>query len=83
MARLKVINGKSVEVFLQKVQPHTQLAQADPCFSSQPTPSGPDYYFTIGSTEVFERQLKEAQELLGLDLADFIHVTYEDRLDIL
>ena len=43
--------------------------------------SGPDYYFTIGSPEVFERQLKEAQEVLGIDIADYLHVTYEETFD--
>ena len=41
----------------------------------------PDYYFTIGSNEVFERQLKESQEMLGIELEDFIHVVYRETFD--
>jgi len=65
VARLKVVNGNVVHVYLGKS-----------------TQKGPDYFFTIGSTEVFERQLKEAQEMLGIPLSEFIHVTYEDGTTI-
>jgi AFG3 family protein len=35
------------------------------------------YYFSIGDINVFERNLEEAQRQLGLDVFDYIPVSYE------
>jgi AFG3 family protein len=43
-----------------------------------PNPAG-SYYFTIGSPETFERQLKEAQDELGIPSSERIPVTYKSQ----
>ncbi|KAI8871607.1 hypothetical protein GQ42DRAFT_161900 [Ramicandelaber brevisporus] len=43
---------------------------------------GPQYMFTIGSIEAFERQLTEAQKELGIPLEKRLPVTYTDEVSL-
>lgn len=39
------------------------------------------YYFNIGSVELFEQKLKEAQEASGIDPRNYVPVIYVNQLD--
>ncbi|KAF5374845.1 hypothetical protein D9758_000399 [Tetrapyrgos nigripes] len=70
--KLSVINGHKVRVKL-----HSNATG-----SMYPSVSlgGGDYYFSIGSTDAFERRLDEAQNELGIPSHERIPVAYNDEI---
>lgn len=80
IAKLAVINKEYVEVYIKpdRLQNAKYKDVASSRFGGS-NESGPHYYFPIGSVEVFENQLKEAQKNFTPD--DTISTVYETRTD--
>lgn len=78
-----VVSNKSVAKVYIRNSPHlkSQGQDSDIHISTtdapgKPAPSRCKYYFNIGSVDLFEEKLEEAQEALGIDPHDFVPVTY-------
>jgi cell division protease FtsH len=80
--KIVVINKEKAEVYIKKERLNEQ--RYDNLFSdgrmSVPE-NGPHFFFTIGSLEVFERRIQEAQD--KTPQGEYIEVKYETRRDIL
>ena len=76
--RVEVVNNKRVEVFIKKDSLSKTVYEDIPDNWITRAPSaGPHYYFNIGSVEVFNENLKEAEA--GVPLQDRITITYTER----
>lgn len=73
--RLDVVNNQRVEVYVKMAEEEPQEEDTESLFKSTP-PSGPQYFFNIGSVEVFHEQLEKAQENAGIQQ---VNVTYSTR----
>lgn len=73
--RLDVVNNQRVEVYLNIPEEEPKEEDTESLFKSAP-PSGPQYFFNIGSVEVFHEQLEKAQENAGIQQ---VNVTYSTR----
>ncbi|MFD2518731.1 ATP-dependent zinc metalloprotease FtsH [Salinimicrobium flavum] len=77
VSRLDVVNNLRVEVYLKKQEEKDPAAEDTQSLFEQSSPAGPDYFFNIGSVEVFHEQLQQAQE--KNQLAEQVNVTYSRR----
>jgi AFG3 family protein len=78
-----VVSNKSVAKVYIRNSPHPKSQGQDSDIHitttdapGKPAPSRCKYYFNIGSVDLFEEKLEEAQEALGIDPHDFVPVTY-------
>lgn len=78
-----VVSNKSVAKVYIRNSPHLKSQGQDSDIHitttdapGKPAPSRCKYYFNIGSVDLFEEKLEEAQEALGIDPHDFVPVTY-------
>ncbi|AQK94217.1 ATP-dependent zinc metalloprotease FTSH 10 mitochondrial [Zea mays] len=78
-----VVSNKSVAKVYIRSSPHPKSQGQDSDIHitttdapGKPAPSRCKYYFNIGSVDLFEEKLEEAQEALGIDPHDFVPVTY-------
>jgi cell division protease FtsH len=78
VAKVIVVNKERAEIYIKKdkLSDAKYKDVADGGGVGGFSEAGPQYYFTIGSIEVFERRLNEAQEDLQ---GDYIEVSYENR----
>jgi len=80
--KIVVVNKEKAEVYLKEdklnAQRYSDLFQDGTI--SVPK-QGPHFFFTIGSVEMFEKRLEEAQE--NTPSGEYIEVSYETRRDIL
>jgi cell division protease FtsH len=74
--KIVVINKSQADIYLKESAYEKYKSKLDQGFGS-PSKSGPHFYFTIGSVDVFESNLDKAQKEFG-DNAKVI-VTYETR----
>jgi cell division protease FtsH len=74
--KVNVVNKQRVEVFIKRDKLGTGNYQN---FTAEGLSTGPQYYFTIGSVEYFQKQLDEAQANFSEDQK--IGVQYETRED--
>jgi cell division protease FtsH len=82
VAKIVVINKQKAEVYLKEealnADQYSDLFK-DGMFSVPK--EGPHYFFTIGSIEMFEQRLSDAQD--SMPEGEYIEVKYETRKDIL
>jgi AFG3 family protein len=79
--RIVIVNKEKVEVFIKEDRLASgKYKDANSKSISPMAGQGPQYYFTIGSVEVFEQQLQKAQQ--GYQEADQISVKYETRRNV-
>jgi len=80
--RIVVVNKEKAEVYIKEDKLNT--SRYDNLFKdgaiSVPK-QGPHFFFTIGSIEMFEKRLEEAQK--NTQSGEYIEVSYETRRDIL
>ncbi len=80
--KIVVVNKEKAEVYIKEDKLNT--SRYDDLFKdgaiSVPK-QGPHFFFTIGSIEMFEKRLEEAQE--NTASGEYIEVSYETRRDIL
>jgi len=83
VAKIVVINKERAEIYIKEDKLNTP--RYDELFKdgaiSVPK-NGPHFFFTIGSIEMFEQRLTEAQEKIP-EGGDYIEVKYETQRDIL
>ncbi|MDR1227396.1 MAG: ATP-dependent zinc metalloprotease FtsH [Prevotellaceae bacterium] len=83
VGKMVVISGantKQVEVYLKPGTTDKYKDLLKGRFDS-PSKSGPQFYFSIGDSKVFEDNLKEAQAQLGIPEDERIEPTYTERTD--
>ena len=80
--KIVVVNREIAEVYIEETALDSEKYQDlfDETFSKA-SRTGPHYFFTIGSVEIFEERLRETQA--ELNLRDEVNVVYETRKDIL
>lgn len=76
VARLEVINGETVDVFLKPSFANDKQFK-DAFKSTWGTNQGPHYTFSIGSSDSFDKELNEAEK--NIPLNDKIPVVYEKK----
>ncbi|CAD7700333.1 unnamed protein product [Ostreobium quekettii] len=84
--RLEVVNKDMVKVYLRRKPRPTPQAEGEMEFEgSEPVQTLPavyKFYFYIGSVDLFERQLEEAQLNLGRKPEEFVPVTFVTQWNI-
>lgn len=70
-----MVNNQRVEVYLEAEEKEPGEEGTESLFKSTP-PSGPQFFFNIGSVEVFHEQLEKAQGEAGVEP---LNVTYSTR----
>ncbi len=79
--KIVIVNKEKVEVYIKEDRLTSGKYKDAKHRSFVPmSGQGPQYYFTIGSVEVFEQQLQKAME--GFSESDIIPVTYETRRNV-
>lgn len=79
--KLVIVNGQKVEVYIKEDRLASgKYKDAKSKTFSPMAGQGPQYFFTIGSAEVFEQQLQKAME--GFPESEIIYPTYETRRNI-
>ncbi|MFC2112788.1 ATP-dependent zinc metalloprotease FtsH [Bacteroidota bacterium] len=79
--RIVIVNKEKVEIFIKEDRLASgKYKDAKSKTFSPMSGQGPQYYFTIGSVEVFEQQLQKAQQ--GYPESDQISVKYETRRNV-
>jgi len=78
VAKIIVVNKERAEIYIKKdkLSDPKYKDVADGGGFGSFSQSGPQFYFTIGSIEVFEKRLTQAQDQLQ---GDYIEVSYENR----
>ncbi|SDL17433.1 FtsH Extracellular [Salinimicrobium catena] len=75
--RLDVVNNQRVEVYLKMpVEEASEEEDTKSLFESQQQATGPQYFFNIGSVEVFHAQLEKVMETAAIEP---VNVTYSTR----
>lgn len=74
--RLDVVNNQRVEVYLRMPEGEPAAEEDTKSLFDSQQPSGPHYFFNIGSVEVFHAQLEKAMETAAIEAVD---VTYSTR----
>ena len=79
--KITIVNKEKVEVYIKedRLESGKYKETASKSFSPM-TGQGPQYYFTIGSVEVFAQQLENAMK--GFSDTDKIEVKYETRRNV-
>lgn len=78
VAKIVVVNKSQSEIYLKESSYEKYKSKLDQGYSS-PTKVGPHFFFTIGSIDVFEKNLENAQGELGENAK--VTLTYEIRHD--
>jgi cell division protease FtsH len=80
VSKVVVVNNKTVEVYIRKErflsERYEKYRQEGISYGS---PSSPQFYFTIGSVEIFVDDMKEAQK--DFDAKNRVPISYESRKD--
>ncbi len=78
--KVEVVNREIARIYIKQDRLHLPKYEElfDSGFSSA-SRSGPHYFFTIGSVELFEQRLREVQE--GFDQSEIISVNYVTERD--
>ena len=78
VGRVEIVNNLRAEVYIRKDSlSKPRYGDVPRSWLSSGPPAGPHYYFNIGSVEVFNENLKEAQANMSEDQK--ISVTYSER----
>jgi len=78
VAKIVVVNKSQSEIYLKESSYEKYKSKLDQGYAS-PTKAGPHFFFTIGSIDVFEKNLENAQSELGENAK--VTLTYEIRHD--
>jgi AFG3 family protein len=78
VAKIVVVNKSQADIFLKEGSFEKYKSKLEQGFGS-PTKVGPHFFFTIGSIDVFEKNLESAQTELGENAK--VTLTYEIRHD--
>lgn len=78
--KIVVLNKSEANIYLKKDSYEKYSEKLGSGFS-KPTVSGPHFYFTIGSTEGFEQNLKEAYDAYNIPDSEEIPIEYQDTYD--
>ncbi len=80
--KLVVVNHEKVEVYIKEQMrsdpEFSDLGKENKVFAAGNTP---DYYFNIGSVEVFEKDMEELQK--NVDKINRVPIDYENRTDVM
>lgn len=83
--RISVSNKSVAKVYVNSLPPNPGQSKADPAqgsvgdASDKRTANQFKFYFSIGSIELFEKKLDEAQHALGIDPHNYVPVIYESE----
>jgi cell division protease FtsH len=78
VAKIVVVNKSQSEIYLKESSYEKYKSKLDQGYTS-PAKAGPHFFFTIGSIDVFEKNLENAQSELGENAK--VTLTYEIRHD--
>jgi len=79
--KIVIVNKEKVEIYIKEdLLASGKYEDAKSKSFSPMAGQGPQYYFTIGSVEVFEQQLQKAMD--GYPESEVISVTYETRRNV-
>jgi len=79
--KIVIVNKEKVEIYIKEDRLASGKYKDTKSKSFSPMAGqGPQYYFTIGSVEVFEQQLQKAMD--GYPESEVISVTYETRRNV-
>lgn len=85
MDRISVSNKSVAKVYVNSLPPNPGQSKADPAqgsvgdVSDKSTANQFKFYFSIGSIELFEKKLDDAQQALGIDPHNYVPVIYESE----